>query len=59
MKKLVGFYRLARDELDKVIFPNRSQITSASISVFVVVFVITLFLYLVDLVISAVVSSVL
>lgn len=59
MKKLIIFYRLAREELDKVIFPTRSQITSASISVFVVVSVITLFLYLSDLVIGAIISSIL
>lgn len=59
MKKLISFYRLAREELDKVIFPTKSQITSASISVFIVVLVITLFLYLADLIIGAIITSLL
>lgn len=59
MKKLISFYRLAREELDKVIFPTKSQITSASISVFIVVLVITLFLYLTDLIIGAIITSLL
>lgn len=59
MKKLISFFKIAREELDKVIFPTKGQITSAFISVFVVVLVITLFLYLADLVIGAVVGSIL
>lgn len=59
MKKLIVFYRLAKEELDKVIFPTKSQITSAFISVFVVVLIITLFLYLADLIIGAIISGIL
>lgn len=59
MKKLFVFYRMAREELDKVIFPTKEQIRNASISVLVVVTVIALFLALVDLILGAIVSSIL
>lgn len=59
MKKIFVYYRLAKEELSKVIFPTKEQIRNASISVVVVVTVITLFLALVDLILSASVSSIL
>ena len=59
MKKIASDYRIAKEELFKVIFPTREQIRNALISVVVVVFVIALFLGLVDLVLSASVSSIL
>ncbi|MGX2971946.1 preprotein translocase subunit SecE [Helicobacter sp. T3_23-1059] len=59
MKKIVSYYRIAKEELFKVIFPTREQIRNALISVVVVVFVIALFLGLVDLILSASVSSIL
>lgn len=59
MKKLVMFYRAAKDELDKVIFPTKEQIRAASISVFVVVTIVALFLLLVDAVLGGIMSSVL
>ncbi|GAD18257.1 preprotein translocase subunit SecE [Helicobacter fennelliae] len=59
MKKLLNYYRVAKEELIKVVFPTREQIRNALISVVVVVFVIALFLGLVDLILSASVSSIL
>ncbi|RAX54968.1 preprotein translocase subunit SecE [Helicobacter sp. 16-1353] len=59
MKKLFVFYRMAREELDKVIFPTKEQIRSASISVLIVVTVIALFLALVDVILGAIMSSIL
>ncbi len=50
---------MAKEELFKVIFPTKEQIRNALISVVVVVFVIALFLGLVDLILSASVSSIL
>lgn len=58
MKKLVIYYRNAREELNKVIRPTKEQVRNASISVVTVVVVITLFLALVDLISSASVSSI-
>ncbi|ETD22516.1 preprotein translocase subunit SecE [Helicobacter macacae] len=59
MKKIISYYRMAKEELFKVIFPTKEQIRNALISVVVVVFVIALFLGLVDLILSASVSSIL
>lgn len=59
MKKIISYYRMAKEELFKVIFPTKEQIRNALISVVVVAFVIALFLGLVDLILSASVSSIL
>ncbi len=59
MKKLTTALRLAKDELDKVIFPTKEQIRSAHISILSVVTVVTLFLALVNLILDAIVSSIL
>ncbi|WP_395002178.1 preprotein translocase subunit SecE [uncultured Helicobacter sp.] len=58
MKKVVAYYRNAKEELNKVIRPTKEQVRNASISVVAVVVVITLFLALVDLISSASVSSI-
>lgn len=59
MKTIMSYYRMAKEELFKVIFPTKEQIRNALISVVIVVFVIALFLGLVDLILSASVSSIL
>lgn len=59
MKKLTTAFRLAKDELDKVIFPAKEQIRSAHISILLVVTIVTLFLALVNVILDAIVSSVL
>lgn len=58
MNKLSLYYKQAKDELHKVIFPIKEQIKSAYLSVFVVVTVISLFLALIDAVMSVSLSSV-
>ena len=58
MGKLSFFYKQAKDELHKVIFPIKEQIRSAYLSVFVVVTVISLFLALIEAVMSVSLSSV-
>ena len=58
MDKFKLFYKQAKDELHKVIFPIKEQIRSAYLSVFVVVTVISLFLALIDAVMSVSLSSV-
>lgn len=58
MNKLKKYYKNAKEELDKVIFPIKEQIRSAFISVFVVVTVISLFLALIDAIMSLSVSAV-
>ncbi|GAA9202893.1 preprotein translocase subunit SecE [Helicobacter pylori] len=59
MDKWLMQYRLAREELSKVIFPIKEQIRNALVSVLVVVSTITLFLTLLDFSLGAFVSSVL
>ncbi len=52
-------FRDAKAELAKVIFPTKSQVKQAYISVVVVVTAITAFLALVDLIMSSIVSAIL
>lgn len=56
--KFIKHYKEAKDELGKVIFPTKTQVRNAYISVVVVVTVVTLFLALVDVVLRLVVSNV-
>ena len=56
--KYISYYKKAKDELGKVIFPIKEQIRSAYISVFVVVTVISLFLALIDAIMSVSLSSI-
>ena len=58
MNKYISYYKKAKDELGKVIFPIKEQIRSAFISVFVVVTVISLFLALIDALMSVSLSSI-
>lgn len=58
MSKLKSYYRSAKEELGKVIFPIKEQIRSAFVSVIIVVTVISLFLALIDAVMSLSLSSV-
>jgi preprotein translocase subunit SecE len=58
MGKLGSYYKHAKEELYKVIFPIKEQIRSAYISVFVVVTVISLFLALIDALMSFSLSSI-
>ena len=57
MGKLSLYYKQAKDELHKVIFPIKEQVRSAYLSVFVVVTVISLFLALIDAIMSVSLSS--
>ncbi|MBU3015444.1 preprotein translocase subunit SecE [Poseidonibacter lekithochrous] len=58
MNKLKTYYKNAKEELFKVIFPIKEQIRSAYLSVFIVVTVISLFLALIDAVMSVSLSSI-
>jgi preprotein translocase subunit SecE len=55
---LKNYYKQAKDELNKVIFPIKEQVKSAYLSVFVVVTVISLFLALIDAIMSLSLSSI-
>jgi preprotein translocase subunit SecE len=58
MGKLTTYFSHVKDELQKVIFPTKTQIRQAFIAVFIVVTVITIFLALVDFMMSSIVSSI-
>lgn len=58
MNKMKTYYKNAKEELLKVIFPIKEQIRSAYISVFIVVTVISLFLALIDAIMSLSLSAV-
>ena len=57
MGKLTKFFKNARTELDKVIFPTKVQVRQAFVAVLLVVTVISIFLALVDMLMSTVVSA--
>jgi preprotein translocase subunit SecE len=59
MEKISTFLAQAKAELHKVIFPTKVQVRQAFFAVLLVVTVISIFLALVDLLMSAIVSSVL
>jgi len=58
LNNLKLYYKQAKDELNKVIFPIKEQVKSAYLSVFVVVTVISLYLALIDSIMSLSLSSV-
>jgi len=58
VNKLKTYYKNAKEELYKVIFPIKEQIRSAYLSVFIVVTVISLFLALIDAIMSVSLSSI-
>ena len=58
MSKLKNYYKNAKDEIQKVIFPIKEQVRTAFISVFVVVTVISLYLALIDAIMSVSLSAV-
>ena len=57
MEKVKEYYRQAKIELDKVIFPTKDQTKTAYISVVTVVVVVAFFLALVDLIMSAIITA--
>lgn len=48
MKQLIQFLRESREELQKVTWPTRDEITSYTVVVIVTIVVLSLFLWLVD-----------
>jgi len=58
MEKLTTYFSHVKEEIQKVIFPTKTQVRQAFFAVFVVVTVISLFLALVDLIMSSIVTAV-
>jgi len=59
IKIFMEYVKEAKEELDKVIFPTKTEVKQSFISVTVMVTVITLFLSLVDLIMSGILKVVL
>jgi preprotein translocase subunit SecE len=57
MEKLTIYFANVKEEIRKVIFPTKIQVRQAFIAVFIVVSVISIFLALVDMLMSAIVST--
>jgi len=59
IKAFIEYVKEAKAELDKVIFPTKTEVKQSFISVTVMVTVVTLFLSLVDLIMSTILKAVL
>ena len=57
MNRVIHFIKASKIELDKVIFPTKTQVKQAFIAVLIVVAVIAAYLALVDLLMSFIVSA--
>jgi len=57
MGKLTTYFSHVKEEIQKVIFPTKTQVRQAFFAVFLVVTVISIFLALVDLMMSSIVTS--
>ena len=58
MGKLTTYFVHVKEEIQKVIFPTKTQVRQAFFAVFIVVTVISIFLALVDLLMSSIVTAV-
>jgi len=58
MEKLTTYFSHVKEEIQKVIFPTKTQVRQAFFAVFVVVTVISLFLALIDWMMSLIVTAV-
>ncbi len=59
MDKFIKYFKDAKAEIEKVIFPTKKEMQQSFISVFVVVTAVSLFLSLVDVIMSSILKSVL
>jgi preprotein translocase subunit SecE len=58
MEKLTTYFTNVKEEIQKVIFPTKTQVRQAFFAVFIVVTVISIFLALVELLMSSIVTAV-
>ena len=59
IQAIIEYIKVAKIELDKVIFPTQDEVKKSFISVVVVVTVISLFLGLIDLIMNGILKAVL
>ena len=53
-KNTVSFFKEARTEVRKVVWPSRAETTQTTLTVFVIVFLVGLFLWLLDMILAGV-----
>jgi len=58
-KSFISYIKLAKTELDKVIFPTSNEVKQAFISVIAIVAIVTLFLSFIDLIMRGILKVVL
>ena len=51
-KRTVDFFRDARTEVRKVVWPNRAETTQTTVTVFIIVVIVGIFLWLLDMFLS-------
>ena len=51
-KNTVSFFKDARTEVRKVVWPSRAETTQTTLTVFVIVFLVGLFLWLLDMILA-------
>ncbi|MEE9320980.1 MAG: preprotein translocase subunit SecE [Granulosicoccus sp.] len=51
-KRIVGFFRDARTEVRKVVWPSRAETTQTTATVFIIVLIVGVFLWLFDMLLS-------
>ena len=51
-KRTVAFFKDARTEVRKVVWPSRAETTQTTLTVFVIVFLVGLFLWLLDMILA-------
>lgn len=51
-KRTVDFFRDARTEVRKVVWPSRSETTQTTVTVFIIVIIVGIFLWLFDMLLS-------
>jgi len=58
IKKVVGFIRESREELKKVTWPDREEVTSFTVVVIVSVILVSVFLWFVDTILGTLINTV-
>lgn len=51
-KRTVSFFRDARTEVRKVVWPSRAETTQTTVTVFIIVFIVGIFLWLFDMLLA-------
>lgn len=51
-KRIVAFFRDARTEVRKVVWPSRAETTQTTVTVFIIVVIVGIFLWLFDMVLA-------